>query len=261
MPEFRPATDESPPTPIPQEPDAAPERPKRRRGRTTALILAAALLGVAGGTAFGYTVQAEREPTPLPALSQQDLAYPAKSDKAAKSAALGGKTNGDLRKLLVGKPKGAKSTLLSSLWDGYMPVPSYVEEYENPKWMLEELTRQSIRRVAAVDWEQGYKETQVRLVQFRADGGFGAVEHARDQLTYMPYEKNGAGNEGHAIKGSAEGRAFVYPVQNKPGYLPLYKARAIAFRGDLMVDIHIFDTKPIKVSEIRSLVERQVGRL
>lgn len=265
MPEFRPATDESPPTPPqaqpPEVPDA-PARPKRRRGRTTALIFAAALLGVAGGTAVGYTVQAERKPTPLPALGQQDLAYPAKPDKAAKSAALGGKANGDLRKLLVSKPKGAKSTLLSSLWGGYLPVASYVEEYENPKHMLESLSGDGgIRRVAAADWERGYKETQIRLVQFGADSQFGAIEHARSQLTYMPFGKNGAGNDGVELKGSAEGRAFVYPVKNEPGYLPLYKARAIAYRGDVMVDIHIFDTKPIKVSEIRSLAERQVGRL
>ncbi|GAA3372818.1 hypothetical protein GCM10020367_29950 [Streptomyces sannanensis] len=50
----------------------------RPRGRTTVIIAVAALLGVVGGTAVGYRIQADRPPTSLPPLNQPGLAYPAK---------------------------------------------------------------------------------------------------------------------------------------------------------------------------------------
>ncbi|WP_415949855.1 hypothetical protein [Streptomyces sp. KLOTTS4A1] len=266
-PESRPPAEE-PSTTAPEPAAPEPERPGRRRGRTTALVLAAALLGLAGGTAYGYTVQADREPTPLPALAQSRLAYPDEASKEAKDAAGMSKTDKDLRNLLVSKPKGARVADHPVFQggampqDGWMPVRAYLEEYKSPSSMLEDLTVRGIRRVAAADWDKGeYRTIAVRLVQFRPGAETGAIEHARGQLAYMPYDEGGAGSEGHALKGSAEGRAFIYPVERKPGYLPNYEARAIAYRGDVVVDIHIFDTKPIKLKEIRSLAEKQVGRL
>ncbi|MEU2668026.1 hypothetical protein ABZ622_04010 [Streptomyces sp. NPDC007164] len=59
-------------------PAAAPVA-KRPRGRTALLLVAAAVLGIAGGTAVGYDVQAGRAPTPLPVLAQPGLAYPSKA--------------------------------------------------------------------------------------------------------------------------------------------------------------------------------------
>nr|WP_093616483.1 hypothetical protein [Streptomyces indicus] len=231
------------------------------------MILAAAVLGVTGGGAYGYTVQADREPTPLPALSQHGLVYPDKPSKAAKDAAGRHKTDGDLRKLLVPRPKGARTPGAADVGgalpdSGWLSPRDYVLNYDDPDWMVEYLNGLGIRRVASASWMQGaHRVTSVDLVQFRADGQRGAVEHAVEQLSYMPETKAGAGNPGHAFKGSVEGRYFVYPVENKPGYLPFYRARAIAYRGDVMVDVHISDTKPISKNDIRSIVEKQVGRL
>ncbi|MFI6944256.1 hypothetical protein ACIBI4_33795 [Streptomyces sp. NPDC050418] len=265
MPEHRPAAEEPPPTPPPGEPSA---RPKRKRGRTTLLVLCAALIGVAGGTVYGYTVQADRGPTPLPALAQPELGYPAEESKTAKDAAGKHKADGDLRKLLVRKPSGA-SALSRSVFEGgtladdsWLSVRDYAREFEEPGEMLLAFNTMGIRRVAAADWRQGtYKMTGIRLVQFQADGQQGAIEHATQQLSYMPLSNRGAGNPGKPFKGSVEGRYFVYPVENKPGYLPAYAVRAIAYRGDVMIDVHIFDTKPIGEAEIRKLIEKQVGRL
>ncbi|MGW2847146.1 hypothetical protein ACWC5G_19890, partial [Streptomyces sp. NPDC001274] len=72
------------------EPPAAPAEPaasaepaapvmKRPRGRTALLVAVAAVLGIGVGTAAGYEIQDRRAPTPLPALSQPGLAYPAKA--------------------------------------------------------------------------------------------------------------------------------------------------------------------------------------
>ncbi|MFD7444568.1 hypothetical protein [Streptomyces sp. NPDC059909] len=242
-------------------------RPARRRGRTALIITAAAVIGLVGGTAVGYGVQADREPTALPALNQPNLAYPAKplpDDKrpAPLSAAEDHKvkTDGDLRKLLLAKPSGARKADWWWLNDGWVDTAGYALDFESEDYMFETLVEADIRRVAAVAWEQGeFKNTNIRLVQFRS--GEGAREHAEGQHGYMPEDEDGAGNEGDALKGSGNGRYYVYKVQEKAGYLPLYRARAIFQRGDIMVDINIFDTKRISKNDIRSLAERQLERL
>lgn len=230
----------------------------------------AAVLGIAGGTAVGYGIQAERASTPLAALSQPGLGYPAKSRSADQAPLTADqdrrvRTDGDLRKLLVDRPEGAEKTLTDelSLGDGWEPIDQYAEtNYKNPHHMFEALTEQGLRRVASVSWEQGkYRETEVHLLQFRSGDRLGAAEHLDSQLEYMPRNERGAGNEGDAIKGSGAGRYFLHPVEREAGYLPAYRARALARRGDIVLDIHIYDTVPIGKKAIRTLAERQLERL
>ncbi|MGW6582353.1 hypothetical protein ACWF76_23720 [Streptomyces globisporus] len=249
-----------------------PAHRPRPRGRTTLIIAAAALLGIVGGVAVGYGVQAEREPTPLAALSQPGLGYPAKPLSADRAPAplpaaqdRRVRTDGDLRKLLVDRPKGTRKTLIDELGigDGWEPLDEYVERYyEDPHYMFESLSGLDLRRVASVAWEQGqHRETEVWLLQFRSGDQHGASEQFDDQIMYMPWDSDGAGNTGDAIKGSREGRYFLYPVERKAGYLPSYRARALAVRGDIALDISIFDTSPISKKDIRTLAERQLERL
>jgi hypothetical protein len=251
------------PGPVP-----APVKP-RPRGRTTLLIAAAAVLGIAGGIAVGYGVQADRAPTPLPALSQPNLAYPAEALPADKvpdplpvSQDRQLKTDGDLRELLVSKPSEARNARFPFPTKGWMSLDAYAREFKSEDYMFETLAEADVRRIAAANWSQGqYRDVGIRLVQFRSGAELGASDHANDQLAYMPYAKSGAGNEGDPIKGSGNGRYFLYKAVNKPGYLPVYQARAIAQRGDVMFDIHIFDTAPISKKDIRTLAERQLERL
>ncbi|MFE7328935.1 hypothetical protein ACFU8W_28955 [Streptomyces sp. NPDC057565] len=252
------------------EPDPVPAPVKPRpRGRTTLLIAAAAVLGIAGGTAVGYGVQADRAPTPLPALSQPNLAYPAKAlptdkvpDPLPVSQDRQRRTDGDLRELLVGKPSGARNARFPFPTKGWMSLDAYAREFTSEDYMFETLAEADVRRIAAANWSQGqYRDVGIRLVQFRSGAELGASDHANDQLGYMPYAKDGAGNEGDPIKGSGNGRYFLYKAVNKPGYLPVYQARAIAQRGDVMFDINIFDTAPISKKDIRALAERQLERL
>ncbi|MFD4814722.1 hypothetical protein [Streptomyces sp. NPDC058418] len=251
------------------EPQPAAARPPRRRGRTTLIIAAAAVLGIVGGIATGYTIQADRPPTPLAALSQPGLAYPAKSLPKGKgveplSAKEDGrvKTDGDLRKLLVAKPSGARKTEAPWINDGWVSLNSYALDFESEDYMFEELARTDLRRVAAVAWTQGqYRDTNITLVQFQANSSLGAFDHADSQHSYMPDAEDGAGNNGEPIKGSGNGHYYLYKVKREAGYMPLYRARAIAQRGDVMVDINIFDVKPISKKDIRTLAERQLERL
>lgn len=276
----------APVTPLPEEPapvtplpgpaagEAAPPQDvpvkRRPRGRTTLIIVAAAVLGIAAGTALGYGVQAGRAPTPLTALSQQDLAYPAKSlpadqvpDPLPASQDRQVRTDGDLRKLLIPRPAGwtdNEDAGFSS--DGWMGVDDYALDFESEDYMYGALLEADIRRVAAASWKKGaHRMANIWLVQFRSGVDSAAADHAEDQRAYMPEADDGAGNEGDALKGSGSGRYYLYTAVREAGYMPQYRARAVFHRGDVMVEINMFDTAPISKKDIRTLAERQLERL
>ncbi|WP_327374978.1 hypothetical protein OG393_13940 [Streptomyces sp. NBC_01216] len=246
-------------------PEATPPR-TRRTGRTVALIAVAAVLGLVGGTAVGYGVQAQREPTALPALNQPGLAYPKPLPKGGTIEPLSAtedravKTNGDLRKLLLPKPAGAKKTDFTDD-DGWVTLPEYADDFNHPGRALGYQLESGIRRIAATSWKTGqYRVTEIRLVQYRPSDVLGSRDHAEEQMSYMADDEY-AENEGVALKGSANGRFYVFPVKRKAGYLDFYEARAYLSRGDIAVEVFMFDTKKISKKDISSVAERQLGRL
>ncbi|MEE1767871.1 hypothetical protein PUR34_06665 [Streptomyces sp. JV185] len=256
------------------EPVAAPVAApvaKRPRGRTALIVLAAAVLGIAGGTAVGYDVQAKRAPTPLPALSQPGLAYPAKAlppgkapDPLPASQDHRVRTDGDLRKLIADRPAGWSDDDNSVLnfGDGWLDVDAYARSYKEEGSMYEYFLQAGIRRVASAAWKRGeHRTTETYLVQFGSTTFQGAKNFAEGQLRYMPGAEIGAGYNGGVIKGSGNGRYCVYEVERKPGYLPSYHARATVYRGDIVADVHLYDTSPISKKDIRTLAERQLERL
>ncbi|MFD3531826.1 hypothetical protein [Streptomyces sp. NPDC058664] len=248
-------------------PDTPPvARPRRRALRTVGLIAVAAVLGLVGGTAVGYGIQADREPTPLPALNQPGLAYPKplpkgqEPDPLPASEDLQAKAQGDLRKLLVPKPAGAKTPEFGDR-DGWMSASTFASRFERSGDALSYQLDLGIRRVAVTSWRTGENRvSEIRLVQYRPGDEIGAQDHVEDQQGYMP-EEDYADSEGEALEGSADGRYYVFPVQKEAGYMDFYEARAYFHRGDIAVEIFIVDTKKISEKDIRSLAERQLGRL
>ncbi|MFF8607985.1 hypothetical protein ACF06X_18810 [Streptomyces sp. NPDC015346] len=241
-------------------------KPRRRIGRTVGLIAVAAVFGVVGGTAVGYGIQAERAPTPLPALNQVDLPYPSPLPKGQEPKPLSAaedrkvKTDGDLRKLLLPKPAGAKKAEFADA-DGWMSLAAYADEYDHPDRALSYQLGNGFRRVATTSWKTGaYRTTEIRLVQYRSSDLLSAQDHVEDQMDYMPQEDY-ARSEGEPVKGSTNGRYYVFPVRQKPGYLDHYQARAYLYRGDIAVEIFMHDTKKISAKDISSVAERQLGRL
>ncbi|MEW1903579.1 hypothetical protein [Streptomyces sp. NPDC086147] len=251
------------------EPDTAPgaaARPRRRVLRTVGLIAVAAVIGLVGGTAVGYGVQAQREPTALPPLNQPGLAQPKPLPKGQKakplpaSEDLRAKARGDLRKLLLPKPAGARNADAADT-DGWMDVSAFTSMFDRPSGALDHQIGLGLRRVAVASWATGeHREVDVRLIQYRANDVLGAQEYVEDQQGYMP-DEDFARNEGRELKGSTNGRYYVFPVKRKAGYLDMYRARAYFHRGDIAVEIFIVDTKKISENDIRSLAERQLGRL
>ncbi|MER8236415.1 hypothetical protein [Streptomyces sp. NPDC094049] len=247
-------------------PPERPARPRRRALRTLGLIAVAAVLGVVGGTAVGYGVQAEREPTPLPPLNQQDLAQPKPLPKGQKAKPLPAsedlrtKAEGDIRKLLLPKPAGAKTPPFADT-DGWLSLPAFVSDFNRPSSALASQLDLGVRRIATTSWSVGrYKRVKIELIQYRAGDVMGAAEYVESQQDYMPDEEF-AGNEGTALKGSANGRYYVMPVEREAGYMDFHEARAYFHRGDIAVQVIIDDVERISASEIRSLAERQLARL
>ena len=248
--------------------EAAHAPARRPRGRTSLLLASAALLGIVAGVATGYTIQADREPTPLPPLSRAKLAYPAEHVPEDEWEPVPARhdhrvrTDGDLRELLVGKPKGARDSAADRSPDGWVSLGTYAREYERPGDMFGRFLGADIRRIAGVTWESGqYRTTSVRLVQFHGLEERAARDHAEEQQAYMSRDA-WAASSGQPIEGSGNGLYWVDEApERKPGYLPSYVNRAIAWRGDIVMDLQIHDTEPVSEKAIRELAERQWERL
>ncbi|UQX02218.1 hypothetical protein [Streptomyces sp. RerS4] len=247
-----------------QRPD--PARPSRR-GRTTLLIAGALVLGALAGTVTGYAVQYHREPTPLPPLAQQKLVTPkplAPDDGTTNKSINANrhhKTDDDLADLLVTAPDGAKVE-----GSGYEFLGFFAAHFfEDPQYAFPDLARNRIRRVASTEWTQGDGGrvlVQVRLLQFNDRSG--AEEYLLGQAQYMP-EKKYAGNSGVAIPGLPGDLGHVWvdsQAREKPGYHPVRGARALARRGDIVLDIGYYDRRgKIAESDVMDLTKRQLERL
>ncbi|MEU3461627.1 hypothetical protein ABZ721_17000 [Streptomyces sp. NPDC006733] len=255
------------PTPEPgPAPEPVLERKPRRRGRTTLLIAAAAVLGVLAGAGTGYKIQQDRPETPLPPLAQPKLVQPAGAAPASAPLTAADdhlvKVDGDLRKLLVERPKGAKEPEYPIGSDGWSVLADFADSFKSPDHMFVEMAGNGFRRSAVTAWEgDNHTVTEVRLIQFRDDTRAFAVEMLRDQQEYMP-DADYAANEGTAIPGDLDGRVWVYSEpETKEGYEPVYTARGLARRGNIVMEVQIYSIKPISTATILDVSKRQLERL
>lgn len=232
---------------------AEPEERPRRRGRAPLLIGAAAVLGLVAGTCAGYVVQADRKPTKLPSLSQPVIKQ-ATGEVEPLSAAQDRKvrTEGDLRKLLLAKPRGARELG----WvprDHWMDLAAYADDYTDPGDKFSSLVTDQFRRAAVTGWKVGSTHTvQIRLVQYRQEDSMAAADathNLQDDAESPPP------TDSWSIPGTGDGRAYV---DNRE---PFYAAEAHAWRGDVAMEIWVYGSKPITKKMIMGLAERQMERL
>ncbi|WP_326581312.1 MULTISPECIES: hypothetical protein [unclassified Streptomyces] len=238
------------------------DRPLRRRGRTAALIAGAAALGLVAGTCAGFLVQADREPTKLPPLSQPVLAQAKGKGPEPLSAEQDRKvrTDGDLRKLLLKKPKGATESGTVTGGDGWVDMAGYAGFFKKPDGAFTSLVEEEFRRAAVTGWRVGSTfQVEIRLVQYHQEEFLGASGNAENGYYWAGDEDD---TDSWPIPGTGDGMAFVH---NQPeiesGYLPYYTAEAHAWRGDIALEIWLTDTKPIPKSKILDVAERQMERL
>ncbi|NKQ26652.1 hypothetical protein [Streptomyces galbus] len=225
------------------------------------MVAAAAVLGTLAGTCVGYLVQADRDPTPLPPLSQPVVGQ-AEGKVAPLSAAQDRQvaTDGDLRKLLVDRPKGTRA--VPSLREGWLDLADYADTYNKPSVAFVDANGDGFRRAVATSWRVGETYSVViHLVQFRQKTTMGASEWA-DNGKYWAEERDHT--RSWPLPGTGEDNGMVYvhdEPERKAGYLPLYTAEAHAWRGDVYMEIYVNDTEPIPKAKIMDLAERQVGKL
>ncbi|MEU7554948.1 hypothetical protein AB0B01_21835 [Streptomyces sp. NPDC044571] len=246
-------------------PACAPVARRRLRGRTVALIAGAAVLGVLAGTVTGYAVQYGRKPTPLPPLAQQQIDTPkalapdGETTHKTINANRWHKTDDDLGKLLVEAPAGAKSE-----GTGYETLDVFAADFfEKPEHMVRQLADAHVRRIATTLWSEDDRTfVEVRLIQFTERSE--AEKYQKGQSAYMPEAKH-AGNAGVAIPGLAADLGHVWvdaEAHEKPGYYPIRGARAIARRGDIVMEIAYYDNRgKVSESDVLDLAKRQLERL
>lgn len=246
---------------VPEVPEVS-EPPVRRRGRTALLIAGAAALGLVAGTCAGYLVQADRDPTALPSLSQPTLAQaegkgpeplPAAQDHKAKA-------DGDLRKLLLKRPANARKGLYTAGSDGWMSLADYADTFNKPERAFGNLIGEEFRRAAATNWrESGTSNVEIRLIQYRQEEKLAASDSADDAYYWA---EQGGDTDSWPIPGTGDGMAYVHhKPDSELGHVNVYEAEAHAWRGDIAMEVWVYDTKPIPKKKIMDLAKRQMERL
>ncbi|MFJ2176523.1 hypothetical protein ACIOHE_26980 [Streptomyces sp. NPDC087851] len=246
------------------QPVTEPTGTSRRRGRTALLIAVAAVLGIVGGTATGYAIQADRPPTPLPTLAQAGLAYPSKAlPEGEKAEPLSAeednqvRTEGDLRELLIDRPAGARETAPAWLDNGWVPLRSYAHYFDDGVYGYAPALGAEMRRIAGSAWqESGERQGSVILVQYHPS----ANAQGPAELATLPAAMLTSSGDGDPVKGTAKARYYVYETSGADG-APPFRAYASAYRGDVLIRITLWDTAPIAKKDIRMLIERQLERL
>ncbi|MGW6980117.1 hypothetical protein ACWGE1_11800 [Streptomyces sp. NPDC054932] len=252
-----------------KEGESAPEpdtsAPRRRAGRTTLLIAGAAALGVLAGTITGYAVQYHREPTPLPPLAQQDMATakpPAMNDSTSRrsiNANRWHKADEDLVAKLLEAPGGATVGFSGA----QSPDEFAVDFYANPPAAIGGLIRKNVGRAATVRWSEDLSNfVEIRLIQFQNRHGAESFQSGVEE--YMPTSKF-AGNGGSEVPGVPAdfGQLWVNSeASEKPGYLPVRRATAVARRGDIVMHItYVNNRGDIDEKTVADLAKRQMERL
>ncbi|GGJ44898.1 hypothetical protein [Streptomyces brasiliensis] len=234
----------------------------RRRSRTTLLLATTAVLGLVAGTCTGYLIQADRKPTALPSLSQPTLAQAKGKGPEPLSAAQDHKvkTDGDLRKLLLKQPGGARKALYTAGNDGWLGLADYADTFGKPTGAVRNLIKQEFRRAAVTNWREGSTyNVEIRLVQYRQEENLAAFDAAVDAHFWA--DKDSAADS-WPIPGTGDGMAYVHHTpDSEPGYMDVYRAEAHAWRGDIAMEIWVYDTKPITKNKIMDLAKRQMERL
>lgn len=179
---------------IAAEPAEAAPRPRGKRGvSNTALFSGALALGVIGGLAAGYTVQALRAPTPLPPLRVAAPVYPpspvylgvapAPLPPDQDDASI---VDGDLRKLLPAKPAGAADWRDTPFSNGWTSLIDFARPFDAADQQFTKMNEEHFLRAAGTAWTQGGGlQVQLEIIQF-APGGNASRDLARRGGSYDP---------------------------------------------------------------------------
>lgn len=241
---------------------AAPEqyRPMARR-RLALLTAAAVVLGVLAGGAAGYTVQQDREPTPLPKLVGAPPTQPAAPGPVPSSAKPADDRNavfeGDLLALLLPAPKGATAKSR-----GWKSLSDLAGEYTDPAFMYGDMGGHDFRRSAVATWETGdghdLVTTEVALTQFRDD------ESPYTSTWLHNLEVSDAGHQMYDQPLPGHADSLVMPSSlpyEEAGGLEVYVGDAFARVGNIGVQVYVTGLRPVTAKALTSVITKQLERL
>ncbi len=234
---------------------AAPSEPtKPRRSVSTRKLFAGAIvLGIVGGVAGGFTIQAMRRPTPLPPLAVTQPVYPRGpifdgTRPPALPASQDDATivNGDLTKLLLPTPAGATASFYDHEW---VELSQDAADCTLPANCLADELNSRLVRIAATTWTQGDGLfIEIRMYQ-HLPGHFDAV--ATDLAS--------AKGHSNALTLPDSVVAAGYEFVASDGYNDDF---AVAVHGDLAVDFWVTSKNHVPdPSIISKLITQQMARL
>lgn len=244
---------------VPPPPPPAPYRPMAR-GRLTLVVAAAAVLGVLAGGGAGYQVQRGRTPTPLPPLVAAAPAQPKGTAPARPAPKVADDRNavyeGDLLKLILPTPKGAKQT--ERRW---VSQAEEAENWDDPASEFGELGQNGFRRAALARWSVGksnFTDTEVGLVQFRDD-----LSPYTSQFLRVREDGDG-GHQDYStpIPGTLDGEVFPSqdPYDEGEG-LKIYVGVGLARVGTIYVEVYVSSTRPVSRNAVMSVITKQLERM
>ncbi|HZP50739.1 hypothetical protein, partial [Actinocrinis sp.] len=225
----------------------------RRSVSTRKLFTGAIVLGVIGGVAGGFTIQAMRSPTPLPPLAVTQPAYPRGpifdgTRPPALPASQDDATivNGDLTKLLLPTPAGATASFYDHEW---VELSQDAADCTLPATCLANELNGRLVRIAATTWTQSDGLfVEIRMYQ-HLPGHFDAVAtdlasaKSRSNTLTLPDSVTAAG----------------YEFSASDGYNDDF---AVAVHGDLAVDFWVTSKNHAPdPSIISKLITQQMARL
>jgi len=238
--------------------EPAPEQKQRekrkRRVRTRTLFASALALGIVGGIAGGYAVQAQRQPTPLPPLNVAAPVYPrgpifdgtrppslpANVDDATI-------VDGDLTKLLLPTPPGAKATFNDH---GWMTLADEAETCRDPAGCFTSNVSDGVARIADTAWN-------------RSDGIYVEIRIFQYQLGHSSVAGNGLTSFGASdskvltLPASIPAKGYEYKDDRGD-----YDDHALAVHGSLAVYFWVTSRTHVPdPSIISDLITRQMARL
>ncbi|NEB81142.1 hypothetical protein G3I40_38935, partial [Streptomyces sp. SID14478] len=167
------------------------------------------------------------------------------------------RTEGDLRRLLVPAPRGARDKSGGRGADAWMDAAEVASTYERPERAFSGLLEAGFRRAADVQWTEGALDVDIRLTQYRDLESTAAQEAATSQQNFV---EQGFGEAlPDYIPGSGLGAVYVGSrVDAESGR---YEGEAVASRGDLVMDIWFSSDRPINKKRAVELARAQWGRM
>ncbi|WP_333769106.1 hypothetical protein [Streptomyces sp. IBSBF 2435] len=239
-------------------PPPEPYRPMARR-RLAPVVAAAAVLGILAGAGAGYQVQRGRTPTPLPPLVAAAPVQPvgAAPDRPAPKVAddRDAVYDGNLLKLLLPTPKGAKQTAR-----GWRTQADLADDYVSSEDVFTELGDKGFRRAAEARWSVGkaeFTDTAVTLTQFRDDEDLDTADVLRER----EYSDGAHQSYGTPVPGTLDGEVRPSAQPYDEGDVKVYVGQGMARVGNILVEVYVSGVRPVSRNAVMSVITKQLERM